>query len=92
MIAFVSGSSPVELDEVLDARSAWLPTLITAESPISSGRLQSTMVVMIAPLCEMKAIFPGLGETGSKVVLMPWWGSMSPRQFGPTIRYRTPVR
>ena len=63
-----------------------MPTLITAERPISSGRLQSTMVVMMAPLCEMKAIFPGLGETGSKVVLIPWWGSMSPRQFGPMIR------
>ena len=44
------------------------------------------MVVMMAPLCEMKAIFPGLGETGSNVVLIPWWGSMSPRQFGPMIR------
>ena len=63
-----------------------MPTLITAERPISSGRLQSTMVVMMAPLCEMKAIFPGLGETGSKVVLIPWCGSMSPRQFGPMIR------
>ncbi len=60
--------------------------LITAERPISSGRLQSTTVVIIAPLCEIKAIFPGLGETGSKVVLIPWCGSMSPRQFGPMIR------
>ena len=67
-------------------RSDWFPTLMTAEKPISSGRLQSTMVVMIAPLWEMKAIRPGFGETGSKVVLISWCGSMSPRQLGPMIR------
>ena len=46
--------------------------LITAEKPISSGRLQSTMVEMIAPLWEIKAIRPGFGDIGSNVVLIPW--------------------
>ncbi|OQC71042.1 MAG: hypothetical protein BWX50_00657 [Euryarchaeota archaeon ADurb.Bin009] len=45
---------------------------MTLENPNSSGRLQSTTVVMIAPLWEMKATSPDLGETGSNVALIPW--------------------
>ena len=63
-----------------------MPTLITTEKPISSGRDQSTTMVITAPDWEMNAIEPGFGETGSKVVLIPYGGSMIPRQFGPTTR------
>ena len=61
MIAFVAGSVPVHLMKSSNVRSSWLPTEITAENPISSGRLQSTIVVMIAPLWEINAMEPGRG-------------------------------
>ena len=40
--------------------------LMTAENPTSSGRLQSTIVEMIAPLCEINAICTGLGRNRVK--------------------------
>ncbi len=40
----------------------------------------------MAPLWEMKATSPRLGETGSNVALIHWCGIMIPRQFGPMIR------
>ncbi len=86
MIAFVDGSVPAERAKSSIVRSAWFPTLATIENPIPSGMLQSTMVVMIAPLCEMNAMEPGRGEMGSKVVLIPRAGFISPRQFGPMTR------
>ncbi len=58
---------------------------MTLENPNSSGRLQSTTVVMIAPLWDINATSPALGETGSNVALIPWCGIMIPRQFGPVI-------
>ena len=92
MMAFVAGSVPVHRIKSSKVRSSWLPTDITAENPISSGRLQSTIVVMIAPLWEINAMEPGRGETGSNVVLIPKVGSMNPRQLGPMTRTRTFVQ
>jgi len=67
IMVLVSSSSPANFRNSSKPRSAWLPTLITAESPLSSCRLQSTTVVIVAPLCEMNARCPGFGDTGSNV-------------------------
>ena len=50
------------------------------------ARLQSTTVLMIAPLWEMNAMLPGLGDWWTYVVSMPRGGMIMPRQFGPMIR------
>ena len=48
----------------MKSRSHWLPTEMTFENPMFWARLQSTTVLMMAPLWEMNAMLPGFGD---------WW-------------------
>ena len=49
---------------------------------------QSTMPVISAPDCEMKANDPGRGAMWLKLASRPIGGNIRPRQFGPWIRKR----
>jgi hypothetical protein len=50
------------------------------------ARLQSTTVLMMAPLCEINAMLPGFGDWWTYVVSIPRGGTIMPRQFGPMSR------
>ncbi|OPX72401.1 MAG: hypothetical protein A4E38_00578 [Methanoregulaceae archaeon PtaB.Bin108] len=67
MIARVCGSVATIPKKSTKPRSIWFPTLMIRENPISSAMLQSTIVVITAPLCEMNPMGPSFGEMGSKV-------------------------
>ncbi len=63
-----------------------LPTETTCEKPIFWAAAQSMTEVASAPDCETKAMWPSIGIVLAKLALSPRRGTISPRQFGPSIR------
>ncbi len=72
----------------LPEMSILLPAETKPESPIPSLEASSMTATPSAPDCVKKAMFPGGGWLGAKVVLSRMAGSVliTPMQLGPTRR------
>jgi hypothetical protein len=63
-----------------------MPSETTWEKPMPRDVAESSTEVAIAPDCATKARWPGFGAMCAKPALRPADGTMTPMQFGPTMR------
>ena len=82
----VLGSSPRWKIKSPQPTSIIEPSEIKALKPTFSFRLQSRTAVQSAPLWLMKPTVPGRAMPAANVALSLVPGTMTPRQFGPTMR------
>ena len=64
--------------------TALLPRDTNLEKPMFAPSAQSRMATHSAPLCEKKAMEPGLGWPAAKDAFTPAEGFIIPRQLGPS--------